>query len=186
MKLIKPWGVKQGFTVIAIYSDRWGEILMKQPCEYMLIYWLSNFILYKCSQLVEQSTIWVIPGVCIDENMFCVMLIKQNQLGHSIVQPPSPVGHYSNELDINYATLLSKKRVRVKVVIAKCHQHQLSYSFVALCPHLALEVLNFWKFTSYCSSKPLWSGMGEVVPARTSLTLHPPSPPTVHQLWLAL
>ena len=30
--------------------------------------------------------------------------------------------------------------------------------------------------------------MGEVVPARTSPTLHPPSPPTVHQLssWLAL
>ena len=35
---------------------------------------------------------------------------------------------------------------------------------------------------SYCSLKPLWSGMGEVVPARTSPTLHPPSPPTVHQL----
>ena len=51
---------------------------------------------------------------------------------------------------------------------------------------LTLAVLNFWKFTSYCSSKPLWSGMGEVVPARTSPTLHPPSPPTVHQLsWLA-
>ena len=49
---------------------------------------------------------------------------------------------------------------------------------------LALRVLNFWKFTSYCSLKTLWSGMGEVVPART---LHPPSPPTVHQLlWLAL
>ena len=29
--------------------------------------------------------------------------------------------------------------------------------------------------------------MGEVVPARTSPTLHPPSPPIVHQLsWLAL
>ena len=49
------------------------------------------------------------------------------------------------------------------------------------------KVLNFWKFTwkwsgwisDYCSLKPLWSGMGEVVPARTSLTLHPPSPPTV-------
>ena len=27
--------------------------------------------------------------------------------------------------------------------------------------------------------KPLWSGMGEVVPARTSPTLHPPSPPTM-------
>ena len=47
---------------------------------------------------------------------------------------------------------------------------------------LTLKVLNFWKFTSYCSLKPIWSGMGEVVSARTSPTLHPPSPPTVHQL----
>ena len=47
---------------------------------------------------------------------------------------------------------------------------------------LTLKVLNFWKFTSYCSLKPLWLGMGEVVPARTSPTLHPPTPPTVHQL----
>ena len=47
---------------------------------------------------------------------------------------------------------------------------------------LTLKVLNFWKFTNYCSLKPLWSGMGEVVPARTSPTLHPPSPSTVHQL----
>ena len=46
---------------------------------------------------------------------------------------------------------------------------------------------NFWKFTSCCSLKPLWSGMGEVVPARTSPTLPSPSPPTVHQSsWLAL
>ena len=52
---------------------------------------------------------------------------------------------------------------------------------------LTLKVLNFWKFTCYCSLKPLWSGMGEVVPACTSPTLHPPSPPTVHQLlWLSL
>ena len=52
---------------------------------------------------------------------------------------------------------------------------------------LTLKVLNFWKFTSYCSLKPLWSGMGEVVLARTLPTLHPPSPPSVHQLsWLAL
>ena len=54
-------------------------------------------------------------------------------------------------------------------------------------PKLTFKVLNFWTFTSYSSLKPLWSGMGEVVPARTSPTLHPPSPPTVHQLsWLAL
>ena len=52
---------------------------------------------------------------------------------------------------------------------------------------LNFKVLNFWKFSSYCSLKPLRSGMGEVVPARTSPTLHPPSPPTVHQFsWLAL
>ena len=47
---------------------------------------------------------------------------------------------------------------------------------------LTLKVLNFWKFTSHCSLRPLWSGMGEVVLACTSPTLHPPSPPTVHQL----
>ena len=32
---------------------------------------------------------------------------------------------------------------------------------------------------SYCSLKPLCSGMGEVVPARTSQALPPPSPRTV-------
>ena len=35
---------------------------------------------------------------------------------------------------------------------------------------------------SYCSLKPLCSGMGEVVPARTSPTLLPPSPCTVLSL----
>ena len=35
---------------------------------------------------------------------------------------------------------------------------------------------------SYCSLKPLCSGMGEVVPARTSPTLLPPSPRTVRSL----
>ena len=54
-----------------------------------------------------------------------------------------------------------------------------------------------WISDSYCSLKPLCSGMGEVVPARTSPTLLPPSPHcaviilfqsvAVHQLpWLAL
>ena len=53
--------------------------------------------------------------------------------------------------------------------------------------YLTLKVLKFWKFTSYRSLKPLWSDIWEVVPAHTSPTLHPPSPPTVHQLsWLAL
>ena len=35
---------------------------------------------------------------------------------------------------------------------------------------------------SYCSLKPLCSGMGEVVPARNSPTLLPPSPRTVLSL----
>ena len=35
---------------------------------------------------------------------------------------------------------------------------------------------------SYCSLKPLCSGMGEVVPARTSPTLLPPAPRTVLSL----
>ena len=69
----------------------------------------------------------------------------------------------------------------VIVLFKSVQMHKLSW--LAL---LTLKVLNFWKFISYCSLKPLWSGMGEIVPARTSPTLHPPSPPTVHQLlWLA-
>ena len=39
-----------------------------------------------------------------------------------------------------------------------------------------------WISDSYCSIKPLCSGMGEVVPARTSPTLLPPSPRTVLSL----
>ena len=40
----------------------------------------------------------------------------------------------------------------------------------------------WWISDSYCSLKPLWSGMGEVVPARTSPILHPLSLPTVHSV----
>ena len=63
---------------------------------------------------------------------------------------------------------------------ANAHGRLLPWSSIVTL--LTPKVLNFWKFTSYCSLKPLWSGMGEVVPARTSPTLHPPSPPTVHRL----
>ena len=41
---------------------------------------------------------------------------------------------------------------------------------------------NGWISDSYCSIKPLCLGMGEVVPARTSPTLLPPSPRTVLSL----
>ena len=43
---------------------------------------------------------------------------------------------------------------------------------------LTLKVLNVWKVTSYCSLKPLWLGMGQVV----SYLADPTSPPTVRQL----
>ena len=45
-------------------------------------------------------------------------------------------------------------------------------------PEIHLE-MGWWISDSDCSTKPLWSGMGEVVPARTSPTLHPPFPPTL-------
>ena len=72
-----------------------------------------------------------------------------------------------------------KPHLLLSLFINACH-HVLSIG--QRCRVLTLKVLNFWRFTSYCSLKPLWSGMGEVMPARTSPTLHPPSPPTVHQL----
>ena len=68
----------------------------------------------------------------------------------------------------------------VAVLCWKCVYLSFSWNIYQL--KLTLKVLNFWKFTSYCSLKPLWSGMGEVVPARTLPTLHPPSPQIVHQL----
>ena len=42
---------------------------------------------------------------------------------------------------------------------------------------LEMEWVDLWQLL-FCL-KPLWSGMGEVVPGRTSPTLHHPSPPTV-------
>ena len=67
-------------------------------------------------------------------------------------------------------------------LINECSHHFHAAFSLTSKGQLTLKVLNFSKFTSYCSLKPLWSGMGEVVPARISPTLHPPSPPTVHQL----
>ena len=47
---------------------------------------------------------------------------------------------------------------------------------IKLCVYININSLLCFMHTSI---KPLWSGMGEVVAARTSPTLHPPSPPTV-------
>ena len=77
-----------------------------------------------------------------------------------------------------------------------CNQHLLSWKHTACLETLVYQ--NFltiygsskpktagvigWISDSYCSIKPLCSGMGEVVPARSSPTLLPPSPRTVLSL----
>ena len=84
------------------------------------------------------------------------------------------------------AKCMQPARVSVKFIFCHPRCDKVALEFVVTvvsfchCLHqlLTLKVLNFWKITSYCSLKPLWSGMGEVVPARTLPTLHPPSPPT--------
>ena len=58
---------------------------------------------------------------------------------------------------------------------------------IPICPSLTLTLSGpsagvSGSLDSYCSLKPLCSGMGEVVPARTSPTLLPPSPRTVLSL----
>ena len=59
--------------------------------------------------------------------------------------------------------------------------------YVTAVISLTLKVLNFWKLTSYCRLNPYGRAWGKQCRFVTSPTLHPPSPPTVHQLsWLAL
>ena len=84
----------------------------------------------------------------------------------------------SERWSLNWKVAMKRKVVLFQEGYSKRHD-----KFSAFCYRqttavhtLSLKVLNFWKFTSYCSLKPLWSGMGEVMPARTSPTLHPPSP----------
>ena len=73
------------------------------------------------------------------------------------------------------------RQISVMVVISKMQPANFRKQLNFLTG-LTLKVLHFCNFTSHCNLKPLWSGMGEVVPAHKSPTLHPPSPPTVHQL----
>ena len=83
---------------------------------------------------------------------------------------------------------------------ANSHNYSLDFHWFCVCNanlHVACPVLLEGNLTltlpgpyagmggsldSYCSLKPLCSGMGEVVPARTSPTLLPPSPRTVLSL----
>ena len=79
----------------------------------------------------------------------------------------------------------------VHLLHARIDREKTSMITISNISLLTLKVLHFWKLTykwsgwisdSYCSLKPLCSGIGEVVPARTSPTLPPPSPRTVLSL----
>ena len=78
--------------------------------------------------------------------------------------------------------------VTAKVVIPVHHPHPHSkethtHTHTPFNTYTAKPVCwNGWISDSYCSLTPLCSGMGEVVPARTSPTLLPPSPRTVLSL----
>ena len=77
-------------------------------------------------------------------------------------------------LGIGFLSKLNMKEISTSISCNKLsYSHKVSSHTTKAI--LTLKVLNVWKFTSSCSLKPLWSGMGEVVPARTSLTLHPPT-----------
>ena len=74
----------------------------------------------------------------------------------------------------------------IKSQVAELGQHMKKYSLHILglltltLPGPSAGVSG--SLDSYCNLKPLCSGMGEVVPARTSPTLLPPSPRTVLSL----
>ena len=89
-----------------------------------------------------------------------------------------------------FHVVLIKKKERTKIQ-NKCQPHELCHEHLKDCncnrPILTLTLPGpsagvSRSLDSYCSLKPLCSGMGEVVPARTSPTLLPPSPRTVLSL----
>ena len=125
----------------------------------------SSYLKFLCYEFCMDSIIIVIPFQCI--------LCTNSGGSKEKVSKQTNTGH-----------LLSKTLKISNLSPNECTDFRLMLYMPLL---LTLKVLNFWKFTGYCSLKPLWSGVGEVVPAHTSPTLHPPSPQTMHQLsWLAL
>ena len=151
-----------------------------------------------CFQPVEHSTICAIPKAHFKKTQYNHLINMNKRLYYSqenhtkVVNVPIDCMFYLYYTSNEEETLFTSEHV-----CFYSYPHNSELNFITFdiktgikglhMSLLLIKVLNFWKFTSYCSLKPLWSGMGKVVPARTSPTLHPPSPPTVHQLsWLAL
>ena len=104
--------------------------------------------------------------------LFPTIYIQQSLLTRDL-------NHHAYSLQTYWFMTLADATMVIAVLITRLRlvflYHEIPFSVT-----LTIKVLNFWKLTSHCSLKPLWSGMGE--PARNSPTLHPPSPPTVYQL----
>ena len=105
--------------------------------------------------------------------------------GHALGQRTSSLWSAKQKVDVSLSNIISKWRkvsIHVQAMFSKHHLVSLGSVQTSVSPTLhppsppTVYQLS-WLATSYCSLKPLWSGMGEVVPAHTSLTLHPPSLP---------
>ena len=89
-------------------------------------------------------------------------LVRRSKVGSVVAGCCAPTSRGGKVWRTCVATLISGLQTDTFTFICKYFFNNFPLILI-----LTLKVLNFWKFPSYCSLKPLWSGMGEVVPART-------------------
>ena len=98
--------------------------------------------------------------------------------GSYLADPSSPIPSHCASIVVT-----STVRVNTAGFVCKpfnCQDMMLYHQLTLTLPGPSAGVSG--SLDSYCSLKPLCSGMGEAVPARTSPTLLPPSPRTVLSL----
>ena len=123
-----------------------------------------------------------IPSHCASIVVSSTVRVNYN-ITYLLQSPHSGIPHilmYSHTRQEHYMSLRSGTRHRTQL---QCKKQSLYLIIIGFNTYTAKPVCwNGWISDSYCSLKPLCSGMGEVVPARTSPTLLPPSPRTVLSL----
>ena len=87
-------------------------------------------------------------------------------------------GHTWHQMSLMRPGVIAQHKLHLLLLVWTFHGDKPYFMLSRYPPEfiLTLKVQNFWKFNSYCSLKPLWPGMGEVVPARTSLYIPHPLP----------
>ena len=155
-----PWESGQILDMIEMNVQRVWHILGNERCIVVIgCNWLCNFITVECDcmfQIFYIGDIWylVFWWLYLNELLFMQMTYILEY----------PMATKSTGLLLTPIPTYGLGSVSVNTYTAK-----------PVC-------WNGWISDSYCSLKPLCSGMGEVVPARTSPTLLPPSPRTVLKL----